>query len=97
MQKRQANRAIIADRIMPPLVEARPSVRVTSPAARRTRIADIREVRKVERNRKAVRMTATQKDSHGLRSAWAKPANLPYTMSVTTHQVRWSQTVTDQG
>lgn len=96
MHKNQANRAVIARRIAPVAPVTGLSMLRTSDAARRTRMADIREVRKVERRRKAPRMTATQRDSQGKRSDWSKPALLGYRNMVTTHEQRWDQTVNNQ-
>lgn len=35
-------------------------------------------------------------DGSGRRSDWTLPASLPYSLSVTTHESRWSQTVTNR-
>lgn len=92
MQKRQANRAVIARRIPAPAqVEARISVRETSVVARNVRAADIRELAVGERKaRKSPRMTAAQKDSRGQRSAWNHSPYLGYRLGAIANDKRWT-------
>lgn len=93
MQKRQANRAVIAARIPVPAEEARVSVRETSVTARTVSAADIRELAKGKRKpRKSPRMTSVQKDSRGERSAWNHSPYLGYRLGAIANDKRWNQT-----
>lgn len=95
MQKRQANRAVIAARIAP-VQETRISVRETSEANRTARTADIREASKrAPRNRKAMRMTGAQRNSEGRKSEWNQSPYLNFALSVQANDYRWTRHETD--
>lgn len=93
MRKSQANRAVVARRIPAQAPEVRISVRETSEVTRAIRTRDIREASKRDpRNRKAVRMTAAQRDSEGHKSAWNDSPYLQYGLAAIANDKRWNET-----